>query len=573
MRLLFALCFVLCAAPTAAQMSTRHLQSSTIGTTTEMELTDLLTTVTVADATKTFLALYTVAAAKTGSASSTVTVRLRLVMDGFTYADQTLTLGSGTSTVQVYATHAGLALGSHTWRVYATVNTSNGATYQAPATQLFVANVDGTTLIDGFPVVPSTAAATLPAAGTPGRLARVTDAGTAACGGGGTVPTLCLDQGVAWAQVGSGSSGMDGADLAVDWTAAPGSGPQSSWRLTAPVFPTSAEFSSGVAPVEQVVMGAANAPAESTLVHVAGVAGYARSRSVLTGAVGVFGQGSSAANSPNAWGGNFVVENDGHNPTTMWGTEVDVNNVGTSPATSATNAGGLAVSGASTMQAPGTFAAYLAFPAGIFTTPNIKWKNAFLSAAGAADNGITLFQKNPTGASDAQDITFWGSDGTNLHPATIGADSTGTLQMRGAFDTVEALGASNSIMRVKAPSGTFLEFNSTGSPPDKRLFDLVSFGGSSEFRSLNDDFSPKNVYLHMDDNGGVTVGSINPAHSALEVPQGKYFQASNHTDGPPPGADCDNDDERGRITLDVFDHRLYVCMGAARGWDYEQLQD
>src|SRR4030095_7506963 len=411
MRRCLCVCLlVACLAPAAgAQMSTKILPSATQGQTTEAELTDLLTTLVVSDSTKTFLVVYTLSATKTAAASATTTVQLRIALDGGTVQNQTLTLGPGTSTIQIFKTHSGLSLGSHTWRVYAAVNASGAATYQPPSS-LFVGNVDGTALIDGFPVVPSTAQAGLPPAGTPGRLARGTDGTGTTCGPGGTLPTLCLDSATAWRAVSppglppvrgnwlytdvdqtvSASHHFTGhptgTDSTVNWTAASGSGPQSSWRLEAPTYPTTAEFSSGVAPIAQVVMGGANAPPESTLTHVAG------------GAVGVYGQGSSAANSPNAWGGNFVVENDGHHPGTMWGVEVDMNNIGTDAGTSAGDAGGSSGSGGSTMQAPGTFAAFLAFPAGIFTTPNIKWKNAFLSASGAADNGISLFPKESTGA-------------------------------------------------------------------------------------------------------------------------------------------------------------------------------
>lgn len=187
------LALALTVAPARAQLSTKTLRSATQGTTTEQELTDLLTTLVVSDSTKTFLAVYTLAATNTASASSTVTVNLRLVFDGGTTRQQTLTLGPGTSNIQIYQTHSGLGLGSHTWRVYATVNTSGGATFQPPS-QLFVGNVDGTSLIDGFPVVPSTTVGTLPAAGTAGHLARLTD-GTAA-------GALVLDNGGAWTCLG-----------------------------------------------------------------------------------------------------------------------------------------------------------------------------------------------------------------------------------------------------------------------------------------------------------------------------------------------------------------------------------
>ncbi|MBI4668848.1 MAG: hypothetical protein HY747_06635, partial [Elusimicrobia bacterium] len=55
------------------------------------------------------------------------------------------------------------------------------------------------------------------------------------------------------------------------------------------------------------------------------------------------------------------------------------------------------------------------------------------------------------------------------------------------------------------------------------------------------------------------------------VPSGRYFQAENSTAGAPPAADCDADAERGRLTIDTTNNRLYVCNGASRGWDYVTL--
>jgi hypothetical protein len=57
------------------------------------------------------------------------------------------------------------------------------------------------------------------------------------------------------------------------------------------------------------------------------------------------------------------------------------------------------------------------------------------------------------------------------------------------------------------------------------------------------------------------------------VPDGKYLQATDNNAGAPPAGDCDDDSEYGRISLDTANERLYVCNGAARGWDYIALTD
>ena len=51
-----------------------------------------------------------------------------------------------------------------------------------------------------------------------------------------------------------------------------------------------------------------------------------------------------------------------------------------------------------------------------------------------------------------------------------------------------------------------------------------------------------------------------------------YLQLDGGTDAPPAG-DCDADAERGRQFYDYTNHRIYVCGGAARGWDYVGLTD
>ena len=65
------------------------------------------------------------------------------------------------------------------------------------------------------------------------------------------------------------------------------------------------------------------------------------------------------------------------------------------------------------------------------------------------------------------------------------------------------------------------------------------------------------------------------------MPEGQYLQIDSTDDAAPPAADCDSDEERGRMSvanlprrfLPGTQSRLYVCQGAARGWDYVLLSD
>lgn len=74
----------------------------------------------------------------------------------------------------------------------------------------------------------------------------------------------------------------------------------------------------------------------------------------------------------------------------------------------------------------------------------------------------------------------------------------------------------------------------------------------------------------IDLTGNVGIGKNDP-QSALHVPDGKYLQAEDNNAGAPPAADCDNNAERGRLSIDTTNNRLYVCNGATRGWDYVAL--
>jgi len=74
------------------------------------------------------------------------------------------------------------------------------------------------------------------------------------------------------------------------------------------------------------------------------------------------------------------------------------------------------------------------------------------------------------------------------------------------------------------------------------------------------------------ESGKVGIGIATP-QSTLHVPGSGYLQAEHSSEGAPPATDCDQDAERGRQSLDITRHRLYVCTGAQRGWDYVALKD
>ncbi|MEX5219715.1 MAG: hypothetical protein NW701_17935 [Nitrospira sp.] len=68
----------------------------------------------------------------------------------------------------------------------------------------------------------------------------------------------------------------------------------------------------------------------------------------------------------------------------------------------------------------------------------------------------------------------------------------------------------------------------------------------------------------------VGIGTATP-QSPLHVPDGKYAQFEDNNAGAPAAGDCDNNAERGRMSIDTTNNRLYICNGATRGWDYVAL--
>ena len=75
--------------------------------------------------------------------------------------------------------------------------------------------------------------------------------------------------------------------------------------------------------------------------------------------------------------------------------------------------------------------------------------------------------------------------------------------------------------------------------------------------------------MRITNNGNVGIGTATPK-SALQV--NGYMQMDVKSDAPP-AEDCDNDDEKGRMTLDDSGNQLWICNGASRGWDSVPLND
>jgi len=132
------------------------------------------------------------------------------------------------------------------------------------------------------------------------------------------------------------------------------------------------------------------------------------------------------------------------------------------------------------------------------------------------------------------------------------------VEDNGSADTIRAYKQSAvgraghfEITNVSNPSSV-LEANTLGTGP---LLDLKK-NGITKVRVTND--------------GNVGIGTTSP-QSTLQIEGSPGYLQIDSYNGIPPASDCDSDDERGRMILDFASNRLYVCNGAARGWDYVEL--
>lgn len=72
--------------------------------------------------------------------------------------------------------------------------------------------------------------------------------------------------------------------------------------------------------------------------------------------------------------------------------------------------------------------------------------------------------------------------------------------------------------------------------------------------------------------GNVGVGTTT-TQSLFTVDSSGYLQFKRTSVGVPPAADCDSNEERGRLSIRTDNNRLYICNGASRGWDYINLSN
>ncbi len=103
-------------------------------------------------------------------------------------------------------------------------------------------------------------------------------------------------------------------------------------------------------------------------------------------------------------------------------------------------------------------------------------------------------------------------------------------------------------------------FDSNLTPGADALYDL-----GASLNRWQDAFFSGNVTI----DGSLGVGVATPV-SKLQV-SGGYFQFTQTSAGAPPSADCASDSQRGRLSIDTTNNKMYVCNGTSRGWDSVNL--
>jgi hypothetical protein len=183
-------------------------------------------------------------------------------------------------------------------------------------------------------------------------------------------------------------------------------------------FPPSNEFGGDATGTIQALVGTISVPSSSTATnHRAGLAGYAETASPTTGAVGVFGFGSTSVRNGQAWGGNFLAQNcpvaahcvtdTGVSPSNIYGAEIDINlfkSGGASP--NAATRGLYIVGGSETVTSNPIFNALEIDSPGVFQRPKLAWRNAITINDGAANNALVVGATGSGNGVGSQPVVF-----------------------------------------------------------------------------------------------------------------------------------------------------------------------
>ena len=178
----------------------------------------------------------------------------------------------------------------------------------------------------------------------------------------------------------------------------------------------------------------------------------------------------------------------------------------------------------------------------------------FSGSVTSNEPAFSIFQRGAGQAGNFQ-IKNIENDKPALHAHTFGTGAAGTFHISNTENTQDALHAHT---RGTGRAGAF-HIKNTDNGND--ALSAITNGAGWAGKFLGQGTSSRGVYI-----------SAPKGQSALEIGSG-YAQLSDNNAGAPPAADCDADYERGRLSIDTNNNRLYICNGAARGWDYVALKN
>ncbi len=165
-------------------------------------------------------------------------------------------------------------------------------------------------------------------------------------------------------------------------------------------------------------------------------------------------------------------------------------------------------------------------------------------------------------SSPSDELHVYGSSNGDDIGVLVENDSTGSsafthIYVRNNNSSLDAAG----LLRVGSNNTNYGGANS---------LNLFAGSGSTTFGFVTNN----SLNARVSAGGGWYFGSsATDAISKVHVADGHYLQAEDNNAGAPTAADCDNDAEYGRFSIDTANERLYICNGAARGWDYVALTD
>jgi hypothetical protein len=178
---------------------------------------------------------------------------------------------------------------------------------------------------------------------------------------------------------------------------------------------------------------------------------------------------------------------------------------------------------------------------------------------GFNESKINFSGGNSTSCSSGGDCISMGSNGVGIY----------SYQNSSATDSVE-------IIRSCTDSAEYSCSTNLDNRPVIRFYDdkhddsNILIGSNLGSKLLIEDGNGDRGDIQV---GGLFARTASIGLNAIGGYSAEYLRFKNTSAGAPPAGDCDDDSERGRMSIDTTNNRLYICNGATRGWDYTSMID